>query len=271
MSLDGRLYFDSASEPFEIPDGYVVPDRLAPAASNGRACRIGMQGECGPGAGCTAARIRTVGQTTWRYATPGRCVDTEFEFNVPNCNLDGRIGYQRVGMTCMGFPGETSVGRETALLTIRDCLRLREEALLQARPGEEVSQCWFSDQTIATTPAYPVGGCVSGDPMLSWGCGLGCDNCERELLSFCMFVSPTFGAGVCLPRTNPLTQTSVICKAQNPRMACPRGEACLFPVRGDRDGIPDRERTGICAPLMTCTATAGRLPRGYICDQTLVQ
>lgn len=270
-SLDGSPYFDSAAEPFDLPDGYVIPDHPPPSPANGRACRVNNPEDCGPGAACHAARIRTIGQTEWRYASPGRCIDSESSPFVRRCNLDGSVGFQRAGMTCMGFPGEPSNLIGTALLTVRDCLRLREEALLQARAGEEVAQCWFSDQTIATTPAYPIGGCATRVLPYLYGCGLGCDNCDTGFSEICMFVSPTYRTGVCLPRTNRLTQTSLVCKAENPRLTCPRGQACLLPIRNDRDGIPDRQRTGVCAVLDQCRMVAGRHRDAYLCDETLVQ
>lgn len=269
--IDGSLYFDSAAEPFDLPDGYVIPDHPPPSSGNGRACRINSLEDCGPGAACTAARIRRVGASTWRYASPGRCVDAERSPFVSRCDLDGRVGFQRAGLTCMGFLGERGEEIGTALLTVRDCLRLREEALLQAGPGEEVSQCWFSDQTIATTPGYPIGGCADMMLPFALGCGLGCDRCDTGFSEICMFVSPSYRAGVCLPRTNRLSQTSLVCKAENPRLTCPRGQACILPIRNGRDGIPDRQRTGICAPLDQCRRTAGWHREGYLCDETLVQ
>jgi len=270
-SVDGGLYFDSASEPFEVPDGFVIPDRLPVAPNNGRACTLNRIDECGPGAACAAARIRTATDPRGRYASPGRCVDSLGAPFLTPCDLTGEVRYQLPGMACLGFPGDPFNSTITTLLTIRDCLRLREEALLQARPGEEVTQCWFSDQTVATTPAFPVAGCRGLDRDKLMGCGLTCEGCDAATNEICMFVSATFRNGVCLPRTNRLTQTSMVCKAQNPRIACPRGQGCIFPLRGDRDGIPDRERRGICAPLAECTRIVGWLPRGYICDQTLVQ
>jgi hypothetical protein len=139
---------------------------------------------------------------------------------------------------------------------------------LQARPGEEVSQCWFTDETFASSHAHPIGGCAAV-PIMA-GCGVGCLNCNPLAGEICMFVSQTFPTGVCLPGTNRLTALSMVCKAQNPRIACPRGQACILPIRGDRDGTPDRERSGICAPVERCTYVAGRLPEGYLRDQTLV-
>lgn len=269
--VDGSLYFDSAAEPFDLPDGFVIPDNPPPSSSNGRACRINNRDDCGPGAVCTAARIRRVGASTWRYASPGRCVDSTTTIIVPRCDLNGWVAAQRIGLTCMGFPGEASGVDGPAQITVRDCLRLREEALLQAGPGEEVSQCWFSDQTTATTPAYPIGGCASSEVPFLFGCGLGCDNCRAERSEVCMFVSPSYRTGVCLPRTNPLTQTALVCKTENPRLACPRGQACLLPVRNGRDGIPDRQRTGICDDPAHCRMIAGRHREGYLCDETLVQ
>jgi hypothetical protein len=162
----------------------------------------------------------------------------------------------------------------TALLSPRDCLRLREEALQQAGPDEEVTQCWHSDETIATSPAFPLGACVLPfrNPMTF--CELGCNQCSRHGQSVCLFASPSYRTGLCIhipPLMSQSDSSFLACRGQNPRLPCPRGEACLSPLRNDRDGIPDRERTGVCMSPERCRSIAAQLPNGYRCDETLVE
>jgi len=270
--FEAGIYFDSSLEAFDVPDGYVVPDILPRAPSNGRACHLGNDTECGPNAACVSARIRRRGERSWRRAMPGRCVDSP-TLTVRRCYLDGTVGYHPPGMVCMGFLGEHAERDETALLTPLDCLRLREEALPQARPDEEVASCWFSDQTLATSPVYPGPGCPT--TLEEWrmgNCALGCD-CS-PLSSFqrhCMFASATHRYGVCLYPTNPLLLLYMPCKATHPRIPCRRGEACLSPLRNDRDGIPDQERYGVCLETSRCRNIATSFRGYYLCDATLVE
>jgi hypothetical protein len=256
--------FESALEPFDIPDGFVVP-QTPTAPTNGQACTLGRFDECGPRSACAAARIRRRGTRNDRFATPGRCVDSvnPSPFHcVPRQATTSRFSFTKV---CMGFFDDQLY--RGFYLSPRDCLRLREEALQQAGPDEEVTQCWHSDETIATSPAFPVGVCVLPSQNPTTFCELGCNHCSLRHRN-CLFMSESYGVGICVGATNgPL----LACRGQNPRLPCPRGEACLSPLRNDRDGIPDRERTGVCMSPERCRSIAAQLPDGYRCDETLVE
>jgi hypothetical protein len=271
--LDGSPYFDSAAEPFDLPDGYVIPDHPPPSPANGRACRVNNPEDCGPGAACHAARIRTIGQTAWRYASPGRCIDSESSPFVRRCNLDGSVGFQRAGLTCMGFPGEPSNLIGTALLTdprlSYGCARRPSSRRVA---GEEVAQCWFSDQTIATTPAYPIGGCATRVLPYLYGCGLGCDNCDTGFSEICMFVSPTYRTGVCLPRVpTGSRRPRSSARRRTPGSPAPAGKPACCPSATTATASPTGSAPA-SAPSSTSAAwSQGRHRDAYLCDETLVQ
>lgn len=247
------------------PSDVFPPDLSPTCVSNGRACNyaMGSCGECGLCDGLSA-RLSDGGV---RYP-PGNCTDA---FDDIACHLNGEaIGFQ-AGRVCSGFQGD--VANRPRVLLAADCLRLRGIALALARSGDEVEHCWYSDMTEAVSgvpsrrPLCPAQlGFVGSYRRL---CGVGCAACPSG--EVCMFSSEVYPTGVCVPRTSLARAVSMPCKAEAPRTACPRGTACFLPVRNDANGIPDRQRWGVCMAPNECNILANGMRDAYLCDMTLVQ
>lgn len=161
-----------------------------------------------------------------------------------------------------GFPSSSGecYGAETCLEVLRREVSFPAASRLRDR-------CWYSDRTVATSGRPGPAECVD-QPFRS--CGSGCESCPDGY--DCVWRSERSPTGICLLRTGMAPSGSLVsigCWSPFvPGRACPEGQSCLKPLRGDADGVPDRDRPGLCVPEEQCLAVASRFTPAYRCDNS---
>ena len=173
---------------------------------------------------------------------------------------------------CYGRPPTPTGSAEGRCHDIPICLELDRLARAAVRPGEKADRCQWGDGTFAHTGQTAAARCVDG-PLRT--CGTGCSPCPSDR-TVCMFRSEVYPTGICMPAGSGIGEVGHVegpgiagyrCRI-SPEQVCPRGLACLIPVRNDVD-IPDVQRWGRCYPPDVCQRFAASFADGYRCVTSL--